>query len=284
MRRFLIVCLFVFFALPAFSTTYKMIDSHARKAPVLEDNDKLDELVQYLIKPYQMDKERARVLLAWIVYHIDYDDYVFKKIQEYKEAINKRHMPKRIDDIPENDILEIRAGVCGDIANLYKKMGAMAGLSVEVVSGSSFGCDFDEFKQGFCAHAWNVVKINGEWEYVDPTWAMIGQQVGFGANYSLRQYERDLNKRMNSKKNLKARKGRDINEVWFLTDKELMIKTHFPVNEQWQLQKEKITEAEFLGLDKQAYKTAEKRKNRRDKRRQESESYKERQRQSAAKE
>ena len=42
-----------------------------------------------------------------------------------------------------------------------------------------------------------------------------------------------------------------------MTDKEEMIKTHFPDDEKWQLQKKKLTKEEFLGLDKKGMQEAE---------------------------
>ena len=150
--------------------------------------------------------------------------------------------------------MEIRAGVCQDIAALYTKMGRMAGLDVNFVSGNVAPCTFDDLVTGLCRHAWNVVKIDGQWEYVDPTWAMDAPLVFTDVN-SLRAYVRALEKRTKRDQNLKARKDRRINEKWWLTDKEEMIKTHLSDDEKWQLQKKKITLPEFIGIDKTAYKT-----------------------------
>ena len=57
------------------AVNYSKIDTYAKRAPVLKNNGNLNRLVQYLVRPYQTDTEKARVLLAWIVYNIDYDGY-----------------------------------------------------------------------------------------------------------------------------------------------------------------------------------------------------------------
>ena len=264
MRKLVIFLFFIFNSALAFAAhiNYDRIDRYAQKAPILKNNENLDKLVQYLVQPYQTDEEKARVLLAWIVYFIDYDSYVAKQITEHKKQARKNYNRKKLDEIPNEDILKIRAGVCADIANLYKKMGTMAGLQVEVILGHISGCTFNSFKDGLCAHAWNAVQIDGQWEYVDPTWAMGTSSVVLADKNSLSQYERALNKRTSSERNLKVRRNRQINNVWFLTDKDKMIRSHFPNDEQWQLQKKKITEAEFLGLDNVFHRNAQRKRDR----------------------
>ena len=277
MKKILIICFLMLYSGVTFAINYDSIDHHADRAPVLKDRSKLNELVQWLIKPYKKEEEKARVLLAWIVSHIDYNEYVYQKIIEYAEQQQRCFKIRDPEDIPEHDILEIRAGVCGDIAQLYKEMGDFAGIDIRVVHGTTSNCSFEETQYGRCAHAWNVVQIDGKWEYVDPTWAM-GQAKALGENHSLRQYEKAVDRRINSKRNLKARSDRAINNRWFLTDKEVMIQTHFPDDPQWQLQKKKITETEFFDIGKSTYKTVLNRIKRKQKRAEDSENYKMRQR------
>ena len=256
--------------------SYSRIDRYARNAPILKNNENLDKLVQYLVHPYSDDEEKARVLLSWIVYNIDYDEFVYNRIEEYNAAKGTRRRLK--NEIPQNDILEIRAGVCSDIAGLYEKMGRMAGLEVEVVNGNISGCGFDGLERGSCAHAWNVVKIRGKWEYVDPTWAM-GYARELGDSASFKAYNKALEKRKKGGRNYKPRREREIQEEWFMTDKERMIQTHLANDEKWQLQKKKITKAKFIGMDEGSYKAAKKSKERAERRYQEIMERKERRRQ-----
>lgn len=278
MKKVLIFLLVMLYAVAASSKfiSYSRIDRYARNAPMLKNNENLDKLVQYLVYPYSDDEEKARVLLAWIVYHIDYDEFVYNKIEEYNTTKGKRLRVK--NQIPQNDILEIRAGVCGDIAALYEKMGRMAGLDIEVVNGNISGCTFDGLERGSCAHAWNVVKINGEWEYVDPTWAM-GNARELGDSRSFHAYNKALEKRKKGGRNYKPRREREIQEEWFLTDKKKMIQTHLADDEKWQLQKKKISKAKFIGMSERGYITEKKSRERAQKRRMEIAERKERQRQ-----
>lgn len=233
---------------------YSRIDRYARYAPVLKQDENLDQLVNYLVYPYQTDQEKARSLLAWVVSYVDYDTYVYKSIQQHVAAQGNVRKLRRLEDLPQNDILKVRAGVCADIAALYKKMCDYAGLEAVVITGNVSGCTFEGMKRGFCAHAWNAVKIDGHWEYVDPTWAM-GASGALNVS-SRHSYEYEIKKRENNTRNLRARRNRHIDDQWFLTNKDAMIKTHFPDNERWQLQSKKITEAEFLHMSEYAYQSA----------------------------
>ena len=236
---------------------FEAIDKYAYEAPPLQSKTRLHQLVRHLTKPYRTDTEKARVILAWIVHNIDYDDFKAKAIENELDRTKKKDKNLVVS---ENDILETRIGVCGDIAELYKKMADIAGLEAVVIKGHA-GNDItlEQFESLANAHAWNAVKIDRKWEYVDPTWAMGGEAVrGLGDIAQKREYKKTIKERQRRNSDAKLpREGRFVNDKWFLTDKEEFIKTHFPNDEKWQLQKKKITKMEFLGLDKKSYREAQ---------------------------
>ena len=69
-------------------------------------------------------------------------------------------------------------------------------------------------------HEYNAVKLNNQWYPIDLTW---------GAGH------------LKDKKFVKS-----YNEFYFMTNPELLIKTHFPEDDKWQLTKRKYTFEEFL--------------------------------------
>ena len=69
-------------------------------------------------------------------------------------------------------------------------------------------------------HEYNVIKLNNKWYPMDSTW-------GAGTVGEKRFYK-------------------NYNEFYFLVDPELLIKTHFPEDEKWQLTQKKYTLDEFL--------------------------------------
>ena len=250
MKKLLFFCGICLWALHAMAVDYEAIDKYAHDAPPLREKSALSRLVRYLVKPYKTDEEKARVLLAWIVHNIDYDDYKNRAIEDNLNRSKKRD--KNLI-VTQNDILETRMGVCGDIARLYEKMVEMAGMDAVVIRGNAGrNMSFEQFESKDGAHAWNAVKIDREWQYVDPTWAMDGEGTHSLQDISQKkEYQKTIKERKKRNSDVKLpREGRFVNNEWFLTDKEEMIKTHFPDDEKWQLQKKKITKMEFLGLDR----------------------------------
>ena len=256
--KILFLTLLLLYQLPAWAKIdYNKIDQYAYEAPVLKDAHKLSQLVRHLVRPYKTDEEKARVILAWIVHNIDYDEYKLNALTDSLDRTKKRNKELVIT---QNDILETRMGVCEDIATLYQQMGNLAGLDVVLIRGKTKdeNTTFAEFENSV-DHVWNAVKIDREWEYVDPTWAIGGQQINqLGDVEKKREYEKIIRQRERRNSDVKQpREGRIVNNEWFLTNKDDMIKTHFPFNEKWQLQKKKITIEEFLNFaDKKEYQKA----------------------------
>ncbi|MBP5535125.1 MAG: hypothetical protein J6Y03_06465 [Alphaproteobacteria bacterium] len=229
MKKILLALLFCFVCFGAFAKNYSYVDSRAEKVPAKYE-ESLPKLVQYLIEPFSDNEEnKARVLMAWIVYHIDYDEY---KMESITKTSYKRH-PDRVNT---GDIFETRVGVCSDIANLYQRMAGLAGLDSVIITGYA-GNDVTRRNMEKNRHAWNAVKIDGKWEFVDPTWAIKGQSaVVFQDVNSRVRHDLEMKKReRNAYKTNKTRKNRRFDERWFMTEPREMIKTHFPDDEKWQL-------------------------------------------------
>lgn len=236
MKKIIICLILCLLACPSFSANYSSIDRRAKNVPE-QYNKSITELVKYLIQPYTKDEQKARVLLAWIVYHVDYDAH---KEAEYKRRNKKYLNPlknKYRPDVSTGDIFETRLGVCGDIADLYRRMLGLAGLDSASVSGVA-GYNVKPQDIGDFAHAWTAVKIDGKWELVDPTWAIGGGNTTvMGENTSTRKHAREVEKRQKdfAKNSDSTRKNRYIRDEWFLPKPRDMIKTHFPNEERWQL-------------------------------------------------
>ena len=75
---------------------------------------------------------------------------------------------------------------------------------------------------------WNAVKLYNEWRFVNVSWACSCVLSGGGV----------------------ARPVRMLNEFYFLTDPDLLIGTHFPMNSNWQLlpAKQKVSMETFFNL------------------------------------
>lgn len=250
--------LFLFFVLSAWTCyaaiDYSAIDSFAENAPPLRTTTGLPKLVQYLTKPYKTDAEKARVLLAWIVYNINYDNTKPTKadiaiILDVEENAKTGELTLKHGDLKilhEEDTiqrtLQTRKGICKDIAHLYQHMCQLAGLEVETIGG--YACDKTPDLHTSEAHVWNAIKIDGSWYFIDPTWALQGRIVYVNDARDAKRIQRQLQHAKNIDQIKGVRKA--VNNDWFLLNKEQIIQTHFPFERRWQLQKRRVSFEDFL--------------------------------------
>lgn len=222
----LFICIIFFGASPAFSkASYGRADARAYRVPT-QYNDNLDELIFYLIQPFEKNEElKARVLFAWIVYHIQYDDYEFKTQYEWsrnqkditcKEGLCMRQTP--------HDTFKIRSGVCRHFADLFQYMASKARLKSKIILGVSQG-------QG---HAWNAVFVNKKWYLLDATWAAQSKNAFIGVKND-RAYKRAKEIRERKAKSNRIKGSKKINEKWFFPNPKKFYQTHKPNDEKWSL-------------------------------------------------
>lgn len=72
--------------------------------------------------------------------------------------------------VPE--ILTTKKGVCAEFATLYNALARSAGIPSAVVYGYAYG-EYNKFE----SHAWNMIYVNNQWFYVDPTWNLLNGAV-----------------------------------------------------------------------------------------------------------
>ncbi len=189
---------------------YAAIDAHALNAPAHLRSD-LSRLSAYLVKPARNQREKARAIFRWITANIDYDaEHYFRN----------DYTPHNIDAV-----LGSGKAVCDGYANLFKQLADKVGLESVMVSGFSKGYAYHTRGQlGLVDHAWNAVKIDGQWQLLDSTW---------GAGY------------------LDGRKKRFVRQFephYFLPAAAAFIFDHFPDDPRWQLLAKPLSKQEFTQL------------------------------------
>lgn len=190
---------------------YEQIDKHAIRAPKhLEHSSQT--LAAYLIEPAKNDREKARAIYRWITHNIAYDDEGFFRGQT--------------GDLSPDGVLRNRRAVCEGYAGLFKRLGQLAGLEVEIISGYSKGYSYAVDGNDSINHAWNAVKIDEQWQLIDTTW---------GAGYLDEKKKRFI---------------RLFQDHYFLTPPEQFIYDHFPKQTRWQLQQPPISKSDY---DRQVY-------------------------------
>jgi hypothetical protein len=182
------------------------------------------DLARQLTKHYSTDREKARVIFAWIAYNIRYDYQKYKSPTPPPQisASTPQEFAKNMKTLQEKEIrttLLIKRGVCADYSRLFQKMCESAGLeSVTVTGTSSTRLD----RNG--KHAWNAVKFDGSWHLMDATW---------GAGFVETEDERFV---------------RRFTPAFFATPPSLFILNHFPADEKWQMLDKPLSKREFNKL------------------------------------
>ena len=152
-------------------------------------------------------KEKSFIIFLWICDNIAYDSYSY-------------YAGSSVDCSPEG-VFKNGKTVCSGYAHLYKNFADYLDLDVECVTCYAKGVSYEPGqKMNESNHEYNVIKLNNQWYPIDSTW---------GAGH------------LKDKKFVKS-----YNEFYFLANPELLITTHFPVKDKWQLTKRKYTLEEFL--------------------------------------
>jgi len=170
------------------------------------------ELGRVLTGDLRGDREKAWAIYRWIARNIVYDLHAAQEGSE-------------VSPDPEF-VLQRRSAVCAGFSDLFVSLAQAAGLEAVGVDGYAKGLGYeagDTFAGQPTNHAWNAVRIDGQWELVDCTW-------GSGA--------------VDGEGNFHQR----FEAYYFLTPPREFLCTHFPLDLQWQLVKEPVTLAEFERL------------------------------------
>jgi hypothetical protein len=176
---------------------FAAIDKYALNCPKNVE-DSIKSLAAYLQKPANTDLEKARAIYVWITKNINYDDTAYN---------SKLH-----GDNSAWGVLKLRKGVCEGFSNLFLELGKEMKLQIEKIHGYAKGYAYIKgMKYNATNHAWNIVKIDGQWKVFDATWG-----EGFG-----------------KKVNGKLVSVKEFDEYWFNTSPYDAIFSHLPQNKKF---------------------------------------------------
>lgn len=121
--------------------------------------------------------ERARAIYAWIGNNIKYDvkalnTHKKRRSYSYKSINEKLKKEEKLQSKVANQTLRKSKGVCYGYSVLYKKLCDLCEIPCIVIGGGA-KTKYSQIgkKPSRTAHAWNSVKINDSWKFVDVTWA-----------------------------------------------------------------------------------------------------------------
>ncbi len=189
---------------------FAAIDAYASRVSNA-DASSIPRLGSALSAGARNDKEKARAAFRWITRNIAYDTHAF--------------FSGNFGDMSAENVLKTRKAVCDGYAQLFQALSESMGLEAERIVGNSKGYGYLAGAEatGSANHAWNTVKVNGEWQLVDCTW---------GAGYV------DTDRKFVSR----------FNDFYFLTPPNQFIYDHFPDDPDKQLLSPPVSKESYEDL------------------------------------
>ncbi|GAA4020459.1 hypothetical protein GCM10022408_38150 [Hymenobacter fastidiosus] len=134
---------------------YRRLDLFARELPEQQATT-MAQLARSLTAAAHSEDDKARLIFAWLAYHIAYDtDYL-------RGSRGQSYSPK--------EVLRTRRSICQGYADLFTTLARLMQVPAHTVSGYARTSAADALPSE-PNHAWNVYLANGKWHLADPTWA-----------------------------------------------------------------------------------------------------------------
>ncbi|MEZ4958013.1 MAG: transglutaminase domain-containing protein [Saprospiraceae bacterium] len=172
-------------------------------------------LATQLTEPFESDLEKSRALFMWIAHHVRYDCRKFHKPKGPTfRASTKEELDRKIEEWRKREVIKTaksKTGICEDYSRLFKALCDEVGLEAVVIVGNARDFYKPYRRAHNNSHAWNAVKIDGQWRLLDATWAAghVNPEV--------------------------TKFTREIKPGYFMPDPAWLGQTHFPDEEKWQL-------------------------------------------------
>lgn len=181
-------------------------------------------MVDDVIKKIEIGQDTIKAVFDWVTDNVKYDVGKLNDINTSSRSNNtsKFSNEKEHKDYLLEKVIKSKKGVCEDYALLFDEVVKELGYQSYVVEGYTKS-DKGKINRSI-GHAWNAVKVNGEWKLYDPTW---------GAGYV------EDGKRFVKKNNTR----------WYDVEAAEMIKTHMPFDPVWQISSTPMTYDEFETTD-----------------------------------
>ncbi len=223
MKQYLTLLTLLFCLEVIAQTGYQRPDSIA--AAFSEPYTDAADLALKLTRSFQTEDEKARVLFMWIAHNIRYDCKKVRNLEIPKiKAKSKEEFYEKFEEWQDKEMeksLKGKRGICGDYSRLFKAMCDAAGLEAVILTGVSrdFYRPYRNAQDN--PHAWNAVKIDGNWHLLDATWAagIVNPEV--------------------------TKFTRKVSPGFFKTPPAWFAQSHLPEDEKWQLLDAPVSKKNF---------------------------------------
>jgi len=188
--------------------------------------DSAEKLADKINKDFTSDDDKVKALFCWLTSNISYDleeYYNPSSRSTYFRYRTEEERIQKLEEIKNKTVTKTiigRKAVCEGYARTFHKVCTLLGIESEVIGGyARFGYPQIGKPQSNTNHAWNAVKLNGKWQYIDATWGAGSVVNG--------QWQRIFK------------------PYYFNISKEHYFKTHLPETDKWKHKIGDITKKEF---------------------------------------
>ncbi|HEX9981086.1 MAG TPA: transglutaminase domain-containing protein [Flavobacterium sp.] len=207
-----LIILFFFLSSSIAYPQFESVDAKVKLYP--KTFSRTEDLSAKINHDFSRDDERARAIFTWIALNIRYDlnEYITGSsvAYSYSSPEDKIEKEKKYRLTLVNKTLKSGKAVCEGYASLFTNLCAQSGIEAVIIAGTSrnhYSLIGKLPKQS--DHAWNAVKLNGQWRLVDVTWAAgVVDDQGF---------------------------KKVFNDAYFMTPPDKFFHTHYPDDPKWLL-------------------------------------------------
>jgi transglutaminase/protease-like cytokinesis protein 3 len=217
--------LFLFFLVTTIVSAqdFSLIEKKVNGYPKFSE---VERLAQQIANDFKTEKQQVQAAFYWLAHNIQYDLDAYyhpknKRISfKYRNEQEKLEKLQAIKDNIVNETFITRKAICEGYAQTFAKICSILQIKNEVIKGYIRNSSNDIANPKINSnHAWNAVKLNGKWIYIDATWA-----AGVVNNNRWQPV---------------------FNDYYFNFPKEKHFKTHFPEKKLWQLRVGRMDKKDF---------------------------------------
>jgi len=185
-----------------------------------------EKLAKKIESDFTTNQDKVKAIFCWLTENIRYDLDEFYNPKHkttnfrYRTLEEKESILQKIKDKKVSETLSTRKGVCEGYAQTFAKVCNLLHIENEVIKGYARG-SFNEIGKPLSQpnHAWNAVKLNGKWIYIDATWGAGHEENG--------------------------KWHRKFKPYFYNIKKETYFKTHLPDSSIWRLRVERMDKNTF---------------------------------------
>ncbi len=213
----------------AYSLTFAQTNSFEEVDAFAANFDKefvdVPTLAKQLTEPFETELEQSRSIFMWIAHNVRYDCKKYHNPKRHHiEARSREELEEKKEAYREKQIVKAakyKKGVCEDYSLLFKAICDEADIEAAYIVGNARDFHKPYRTAHDNPHAWNAIKIDGEWHLLDVTWA-AGHTNSAVTKFS-----------------------RKISPGFFMTNSAWFAQNHFPDEPKWQLLDQPLDKKSF---------------------------------------